>query len=186
MGNLKRESGDPGYRPIGSNRFGSVSSATGGCDIGIVVSDGARALAFYEGALGCQREHDLELSDGGTLYRLRWGNSVLKVMAPGTRPRRPAPRDLQLPLSSLEDLVRECVRNVGYCYVALTVSGLAAIYESALALGCRVVYELTNTRPGTWIAVVEDPDGNWVELVEYTQPELASADLETKDLRRSR
>jgi catechol 2,3-dioxygenase-like lactoylglutathione lyase family enzyme len=156
---------------------------TGGCDIGIVVRDGPRALAFYQGALGLEVEHQLPLPDGGVLYRLLCGGSVLKLLAP-LRPPAATERHDDLPFATLEDLVHGCTASLGYCYIALTVPNLAEVYRSCLALGCRPVFALASSRPGTELAVVEDPDGNWVELVGHTDPQLAEADLVGKDMRR--
>jgi catechol 2,3-dioxygenase-like lactoylglutathione lyase family enzyme len=157
---------------------------TGGCDIGIVVQDGARALAFYQGVLGLELEHQVPLPDGGVLYRLLCGGSVLKVLAPLHQPAPRPDRGADLPFATLEGLVRGCTERLGYCYIALTVSNLAEVYQRCMALGCRPVFALAPTRPGTELAVVEDPDGNWVELVGHTDPELADADLAAKDIRR--
>jgi catechol 2,3-dioxygenase-like lactoylglutathione lyase family enzyme len=157
---------------------------TNGCDIGIVVRDGARALAFYQGALGLELEHQVPLPDGGALYRLLCGGSVLKVMAPFRPPASRSDRGADLPFTTLEDLVQGCTETLGYCYIALTVSNVVEVYGSCMDLGCRPVFELAPSRPGTVLAVVEDPDGNWVELVGHTDPDLAEADLAAKDLRR--
>jgi catechol 2,3-dioxygenase-like lactoylglutathione lyase family enzyme len=157
---------------------------TNGCDIGIVVRDGARALAFYQGALGLELEHQVPLPDGGVLYRLLCGGSVLKVLAPFRPPVSRSDRRDDLPFATIEALVRGCTETLGYCYIALTVPNLAEVYSSCMALGCHPVFELAPSRPGTELAVVEDPDGNWVELVGHTDPELAEADLAAKDVRR--
>jgi catechol 2,3-dioxygenase-like lactoylglutathione lyase family enzyme len=157
---------------------------TGGCDIGIVVRDGARALAFYQGVLGLELEHQVPLPDGGVLYRLLCGGSVLKVLAPLNPPASRSDPRADLPFATLEGLVQGCTETLGYCYIALTVSNLADVYLSCMALGCRPVFALAPSRPGTELAVVEDPDGNWVELVGHSDPELAEADLDAKDVRR--
>ncbi|HXA33538.1 MAG TPA: VOC family protein [Acidimicrobiales bacterium] len=155
----------------------------GGCDVGIVVRNGPRALALYQGALGLEMEYQVPLPDGGVLYRLLCGGSVLKIFAP-LHPPGPAPRrQTDLPFATLADLVEGCTRSLGYCYIALTVPNLTEVYAACMGLGCRPVFALAPSRPGTELAVIEDLDGNWVELVGHPDAELADADLASKDLR---
>ena len=160
-----------------------ANGAPAGCDVGIVVRDGPRALALYQGGLGLELEYQVPLPDGGVLYRLLCGGSVLKVLAPLQTP-EPAPqRRIDLPFATLADLVHGCTRSLGYCYIALTVPNLTEVYAACMDLGCRPVFALAPSRPGTELAVIEDLDGNWVELVGHPDPELADADLASKDLR---
>jgi catechol 2,3-dioxygenase-like lactoylglutathione lyase family enzyme len=46
------------------------------------------------------------------------------------------------------------------------VTNLDALVESCRAGGHRVRVEPTEVRPGVTIAIVEDPDGNWVEFLQ--------------------
>ena len=45
-------------------------------------------------------------------------------------------------------------------------SNLDSLVEQCAAAGCPVPVAPREIRPGTRIAMVEDPDGNWVELLE--------------------
>ena len=54
----------------------------------------------------------------------------------------------------------------GLRYWTITVSNLAAVCEKATAAGCAVPVGPIEIRSGTSIAMVEDPDGNYVELLE--------------------
>jgi catechol 2,3-dioxygenase-like lactoylglutathione lyase family enzyme len=155
------------------------------CDIGLVVRHGKRALEFYCDVLGMELEHEVPLPGGGSMYRLLCGETVFKVMAPG-HDLADKPADSSAPpFPTVEELVGGCTRAPGYCYVALTIGNIAEVYRACLANGHRIVFELAPTRPGTQLAVVADPDGNWIELVQHDDPELARFDLASKDVQAS-
>ena len=62
-------------------------------DLGIVVTDSARALGFYRDLLGFVHEGDMPTPIGGrgTMHRLRCGGSLIKLVALDTVPEaRPA------------------------------------------------------------------------------------------------
>ena len=54
----------------------------------------------------------------------------------------------------------------GYRYWTISVANLAEIVERCQRAGVNVVVPITELRPGITIAIVEDPDGNWVEFLE--------------------
>lgn len=41
---------------------------------------------------------------------------------------------------------------------------IAAAVETCRAAGVKIAIPVTELRPGVTIAMVEDPDGNWVEF----------------------
>jgi catechol 2,3-dioxygenase-like lactoylglutathione lyase family enzyme len=56
----------------------------------------------------------------------------------------------------------------GYRYFTVTVSNLDEVVAAAQAAGARVPIKRTKVRDGVEIAMLEDPDGNWVELLELS------------------
>ena len=54
----------------------------------------------------------------------------------------------------------------GLRYWTMTVSNLAAATQRAEEAGYAVPIPVTEIRPGTSICMIEDPDGNYVELLE--------------------
>ena len=54
----------------------------------------------------------------------------------------------------------------GYRYWTISVSNLSELVQQCEAAGVTVAVPITELRPGITIAIVEDPDGNWVELLE--------------------
>ena len=124
-----------------------------GIDLGIVTGDGDAALKFYRDTLGFRQEPDTPFPAGGTMHRLWCGESLIKIVVPDNVPdARPAAGG---PMG-----------GTGYRYWTISVSNLDALVEDCEAGGYRVRVEPTEVRPGVTIAMVEDPDGNWVEFLQ--------------------
>ena len=121
-------------------------------DLGIVVTDVEAALAFYRDTLGFTDAGEMAVP-GGTMRRLLCGTSVIKLLAPGRTPPAVAPP------GGIQGAT-------GYRYWTITVANIAALVGQCAAAGYTVAIPLTVLRPGVTIAIVEDPDGNWVEFVE--------------------
>jgi catechol 2,3-dioxygenase-like lactoylglutathione lyase family enzyme len=121
-------------------------------DLGIVVRDAAKALAFYRDTLGLEHIADTPMAGGGTMHRLMCGTSLIKVVAYDTTPEAKAPPGGIQGAS-------------GYRYWTISVSNLEEVVAACEAKGYRVAVPVREIRPGVSIAMVEDPDGNWVELL---------------------
>jgi catechol 2,3-dioxygenase-like lactoylglutathione lyase family enzyme len=89
---------------------------------------------------------------GGTMHRLLCGTSVIKVIQPGKEPPAVAPPG-GIPGA------------YGYRYWTMQVSNIDEITDACAAAGYKVAVPVREFRPGVTIAIVEDPDGNWVEFV---------------------
>jgi catechol 2,3-dioxygenase-like lactoylglutathione lyase family enzyme len=123
-------------------------------DVGIIVQDADRALAFWRDTLGFPVDDVRQLPDGaGAQYRLRCGASLVKLMVLTTPP---APGAGGPPLSL-----------GGFRYVTIFVDNLDEIVESCRAAGYTIAVEpkISPIFPNR-IAFIEDPDGNSVELFE--------------------
>ena len=57
-------------------------------DLGIVIQDSERSLAFYRDLLGMNHEGDMPMpiGGGGTMHRLRCGDSLIKLVCFETTP----------------------------------------------------------------------------------------------------
>jgi len=124
-------------------------------DLGIVTNNGPAMFAFYRDVLGLEHTGDMPMpvSVGGTMHRFACGTTVVKLVVPAkASPNKPAPGGL--------------AGGTGYRYWTVSVSNLDEIVATAKQAGRRVPIPRTNVRPGVDIAMIEDPDGNWVELLE--------------------
>ena len=89
---------------------------------------------------------------GGTMYRLLCGTSLIKLVALAQTPAAAAaPGGIQ--------------GGTGYRYWTISVSNIDAVTAACEREGHRVVIPVHEIRLGTSIAIVEDPDGNWVEFL---------------------
>ena len=120
-------------------------------DIGIVVRNLERMLAFYRDTLGLEYLGEQPMATG-VRYLFRCGNSHLKLIWPDTHPEESNPpggskgatgiRYITVVSDSVEDLVERCLLAVN-----------------------PIRTPLKKMPSGNTIAMVEDPDGNWVELL---------------------
>lgn len=121
-------------------------------DLGIVVSDGEKALAFYRDTLGFEHVGDMPMGGGSTMHRLMCGTSLIKVISGSNPPAKAAPGGIQ--------------GGFGYRYWTISVSNINEVVAACEAGGYKVAVGVREFRPGVTIAIVEDPDGNWVEFLQ--------------------
>src|SRR2546423_7742341 len=122
-------------------------------DLGIVVSDAEKALAFYRDTLGLDPAGEMPMPGGGQMHRLQCGTSTIKIVVPGkTPPATAAPGGIN--------------GATGYRYWTISIANLADVVSDCDAAGYKVAVPVTEIRPGIKIAIVEDPDGNWVEFLD--------------------
>ena len=135
--------------------MGGIQVTKESVDIGVVVRDGEAMLRFYRDTLGLEHEGDLPMPLGGTMHRLRAGTSVVKLVVLDEPPEASAPPG--------------GIRGAtGVRYWTISVSNLDDVVAAAERDGYRVPIPRQNVRPGVDIAMIEDPDGTWVELLEAT------------------
>ena len=121
-------------------------------DLGLVSRDAPACVAFYRDVLGFEDLGEAPMP-GGSMHRLRAGTSVLKIITLRRQPEAGAPP------GGLRG-------GTGYRYWTLSVSNLAEVVAAAESAGRPVPVPPTELRPGATIAMIEDPDGNWVELLQ--------------------
>ncbi len=130
-----------------------IEPAKESLDLGILVSDIGASLKFYQDTLGLKFIEKIPVWFG-TMYRLRFGTSDFKLIAPRTVPPR-VPLGLEA--------------QIGFRYVTFVIKNLTKVCAELQQKG--IVFEIPEKelRPGVRIAMVRDPDGNVVEFVERNQ-----------------
>ncbi len=134
----------------------SRTIAKPGLDLGIVTNNGDAMLEFYRDVVGLAYEATMRLEALGIarMDRLRCNDSVLKLVT--------ATSDVPAGVGGgLEG-------GTGLRYFTITVDDIAAAVADCEAAGAPVVWPQAEARPGVTIAMVEDPDGNWVEFIEMS------------------
>jgi catechol 2,3-dioxygenase-like lactoylglutathione lyase family enzyme len=130
-----------------------VKVAKDSIDLGIVVSDAAKALAFYRDALGLEQVGEQPMGGAGKMYRLQCGATHLKVIHFDKTPAgRAAPGG---PMEAL-----------GLRYLTIHVPDIKGLFERLETKGIKPFMPITEIRPGVRIAMVSDPDGNTVEFLQ--------------------
>ena len=122
-------------------------------DIGIVTNNMDAMLEFYRDKLGLDFEATIPMPGGGTMHRYRVGDSVVKIVETEPRP----------PVEATPGGVRAAT---GYRYWTIHVPEIEKLVSRLAAEGVEVAMPVKTIRPGVTIAMLVDPDGNWVELLE--------------------
>jgi catechol 2,3-dioxygenase-like lactoylglutathione lyase family enzyme len=121
-------------------------------DIGIITKDAAPLLAFYRDTLGLEADGEMDMAGGGKMTRLRCGTTVVKIVVHGKEPAgEAAPGGIRA--------------ATGYRYWTITVANIESATKECADAGYTVAVPVSEIRPGVRISMIEDPDGNWVELL---------------------
>ena len=127
-----------------------MQAAKDSIDLGVICGDIQASLHFYQTLLGLEKVGE-QPATTGTMHRLRFGSSDVKLIDPAARPGTgPIGIDQQL----------------GFRYLTFVVTNLDAVCQHLEAQNVEFTRQKTEIRPGTTIAMVKDPDGNIVEFVE--------------------
>ncbi|MEX0619408.1 MAG: VOC family protein [Pseudohongiellaceae bacterium] len=123
-------------------------------DLGIVTGNSAAMVSFYRDLLGLKEEGIIPMPGGGTMHRLKAGDSIIKIVETD-----PAPPEEAIPGG-----IRAAT---GYRYWTITVGNLEQCLEVLRGKDVPIPVGPKTVRPGVTIAMVVDPDGNWLELIQY-------------------
>lgn len=119
-------------------------------DLGILVGDINKSLEFYQNLLGLKFIETIPVWFG-TMYRLRFGSSDVKLIHPEKMPPKGA--------IGLEN-------QLGFRYLTFVVKNLSALCLKLRSNSVEFTVPEKELRPGVRIAMVKDPDGNIVEFVQ--------------------
>jgi len=123
--------------------------------VGLVPRDLQRSLRFYRDVLGLEPADTIDLGEGRALHMFTVGDAVLKLWespdTPIVAPSEP-----------------EWDQMTGIRWVSFDTNELDAAAARCLAAGEAVPMPPTEIRPGLRVANLADPDGNRVELVEWS------------------
>jgi catechol 2,3-dioxygenase-like lactoylglutathione lyase family enzyme len=122
-------------------------------DVGFVAHDAPAMLRFYGDVLGLSRGATIRVPGIGLLHRFTVGTSLLKIVEPDRTPT--SPPEAGMPWES-----------AGVRYVTFHVTDVRALVAALVGDGVEAATEVLEPAPGVRYAIVKDPDGNGVELVE--------------------
>lgn len=142
--------------PMSGDAVNDAVDAVKGIDLGMVVRDLEAMTAFYTDVIGLIHEEDVTMASGALMRRFRSGSSIIKLLK---YPVDPPARGLGGGPSAA----------TGLRYWTITVDQLDPYISRANTHGAAVVLGPVQARPGITIIMIEDPEGNWVELLELTE-----------------
>jgi catechol 2,3-dioxygenase-like lactoylglutathione lyase family enzyme len=120
-------------------------------DLGIVTTNGPAMLAFYRDVLGFKYLREMPMPGGGLMHQMLCGDSMIKLVVLDKELAPAAPGGPQ--------------GGTGYRYWTITVNNIPELLQACTDKAHKVVMKERELRPGVKIAMVEDPDGNWVEFL---------------------
>jgi catechol 2,3-dioxygenase-like lactoylglutathione lyase family enzyme len=132
-----------------------ISVTKDSIDLGIVVRDADSCLVFYRDVLGLAYLGHQPMPGGASMHRLVCGTSQIKLVTFSTPPQA------SNPLGGIN-------AASGYRYWTISVPSVADMVAACERAGAPVRVPATEIRPGITIAMVEDPEGNWVEFLEVS------------------
>ena len=121
-------------------------------DLGIITNNLEAMLSFYRDTLGLELEATIPMPGGGEMNRFKVGESIVKIIETDPKP------EVEAPPGGIRGAT-------GYRYWTLHVNDLAAAVAAVSEAGHKVVVPEKTIREGVTIAIVADPDGTWVELL---------------------
>jgi catechol 2,3-dioxygenase-like lactoylglutathione lyase family enzyme len=120
-------------------------------DLGIVAKDQDAMAAFYGEVLGFE-ERELMKFPGMRIRPFACGDTVIKIVSMKNQPEsEPAPGGP--------------AGGTGMRYFTMWVANLDEIVARAEAANATIAMK-TDVAPGIKMAMIEDPDGNWLEFVQ--------------------
>ncbi|HAK52992.1 MAG TPA: hypothetical protein DCM54_13970 [Gammaproteobacteria bacterium] len=131
----------------------SVDIAQDGIELGIVTRDAGPMLEFYRDILGLEFEREVTMANGVHQTRLKCGPNIIKLIVSPKEPKVDAPPG-------------GVVGATGYRYWTIAINNLDEAIATCEAAGCRIPVPITAIHEGIRISMVEDPDGNWVNLIQ--------------------
>lgn len=130
-----------------------MSDAPSRLQVGIVPVDLDTSLAFYRDVLALPYAGTRPALEGRTLHLFTIGDGVLKLLGTPDPPSARAPGG---PFAGA----------TGIRWITLDVDDLDAVVQRCITASLSLQLPPTALRPGLRAAIVQDPDGNAIELVE--------------------
>tara|TARA_R110002072_G_scaffold50399_5_gene135815 strand:+ start:813 stop:1214 length:402 start_codon:yes stop_codon:yes gene_type:complete len=125
-----------------------------GFAMGIVTSNGERMLGFYTGTLGFTRGDTVSFPGMGKVHKLAHSRCQIKILVLDAEPGAANPGG-------------GFSAATGFRYCSFQVTEIESLVAQCGTAGCQLIVEPAEIRPGVKAAVVEDPDGNTLEFMQF-------------------
>ena len=122
-------------------------------DVGIVTSNGLLMLDFYENILGLKKEGEIPFEGLGIVNKFIIGSGYIKVLVLEDK-------------AKFENKIGDFKTVSGIRYLTIHLLNLNDFITNCLSNAVFVATEPIEIRPGVNVAVINDPDGNMIELMQ--------------------
>ena len=132
---------------------------------GFVVRDLERAVEFYRDVVGLELKSRYERTGAAISQVIGYENAHLKVAfleVPGGQ----ALELIEYVNPPPEERPTEARNVLGATHFALQVDDIEVMYEKLAASGARPINPPAEIVPGRTACYLQDPNGNWIELIE--------------------
>jgi len=121
-------------------------------DIGMVTANDREMLHFYQNVLGFQKEIEIPFPGIGVVNKLNYGAGFIKILALEKNPSNINPTG-------------DFSTSNGIRYITINLSNLDEILDACKTHNINIINPGTIIRPGVTVALISDPDGNIIELM---------------------
>ena len=122
-------------------------------DVGLVSYNGTSMLGFYSQILGFEKIGEVPFPGLGVVNKFKCGLSQIKILVLENPPKN-------------ENARGDFTISSGYRYCTLNVRNLLDIVEDCTNNNHIVQTAPREIREGVTVAIIEDPDGNLIELMQ--------------------
>ena len=135
---------------------------------GFVVSDLERAVEFYRDVIGMEVTSRYERTGPGVESVVGYQGAHLKIALMGAG----GVHSLEL-IEYLSPTPAERPTNersvLGASHLAIQVDNIAELFQAAVDNGAASLNPPTEVAPGRIACYMQDPEGNWIELIELAE-----------------
>ena len=121
-------------------------------DIGMVTANDREMLHFYQNVLGFEKEIEIPFPGIGVVNKLNYGAGFIKILVLEKKP---------LNINPTGDFLT----SNGIRYLTINLSNLDEILDTCKTHNINIINPGTIIRPGVTVALIADPDGNIIELM---------------------
>ena len=122
-------------------------------DLGVVTTNGPALREFYQQLLGLEEVGEVSIGKAGRIIKLQCGTSIIKLFILTEPPEADAAASHYLAATGMR-------------YFTIHISNLRETVEACRTKGVVIVNDIVEPRPGVLAALISDPDGNTIELME--------------------
>ena len=122
-------------------------------DIGMVTRNDIEMLSFYQNVLGLIKDTEIPFPGLGVVNKLSFGSGYIKILVLDKNPSNTNP-------------IGDFSTSNGIRYITINLSNLDEILDSCKLNDVNIVNSGVIIRPGVTVAIIQDPDGNLIELMQ--------------------